>query len=121
MDLAKEGAHEVQGAHRGVLKKGEGLQDEAAPGCQHPQGRHHLTVVQSCCAHLLPASTLSLERRRHRHAVHKMKLCLRVQSYWLATKGPLEMATAYMPGIGILLSRRVNACKLLSVQDGSTH
>ena len=56
MDLAKEGAHEVQGAHRGVLKEGEGLQDEAASGCQHPQGCHHLTVVQCCCAHLLPAT-----------------------------------------------------------------
>lgn len=49
----EEGPQQVEGADGGVLKEGEGLQDEAAPGGQDPQGRHHLTEMQRCSAHLL--------------------------------------------------------------------
>lgn len=46
MHLAEEGSHEVEGTDGGVLKQGEGLQQEAAPLCQGTQGCHHLTEVQ---------------------------------------------------------------------------
>lgn len=53
----EQGTHEVQRTHCGVLKEGEGLQDEAATRRQNSQRCHQLTVVQRSCAHFLQATT----------------------------------------------------------------
>lgn len=64
MHLMEEGPQQVEGTDGGVLKEGEGLQDEAAPGGQDPKGRHHLTEMQGCSAHLLQERNMSNQKAK---------------------------------------------------------